>query len=232
MKNMWGTIIFVAVFSVVIIGFVARNSNEKQDKAKEQKIKQEKRAEIANIVFAMADKYNAVTDWKDNFKGRFSFLKPTYTIEIQNAIINTDGKPILFFSGLNDIVQKNEKYYLYFDDLFGGFDGPEIHFVLEYAQDQVDKVMSQSPSLLKNYAVIAQITHVKKITFLLKAEADSLDSEDISVTITDRPSNVFIANGNCIDLVFVGSHNDRLLDTSENKPKQKTSAWKRIWQSL
>lgn len=228
MKDKWGTIIFAAILLVVIFGLVSRNNSEKQEKAEEQKLEQEKRIQTANTVSAMAEKYNAVTDWKDNFKGRFSFLDSTYTIELQDAIVKTDGRPILFFSGLNDIVQKDGKYYLYFGDLFGGFSGPDILFILEATPDLIKEIIAHKHNCLENYAVISQIKEVEKVRFQLTSTA--VDSEKIDVEFA--PSNIFIAKGNCIDFVFVGGHKDNLFDTPEKEPEQKTSAWKRIWDNL
>lgn len=197
MKKVFGIISFIIILLIVITGVATK----KPQATKDQELEMEKHAEIAKIIYVMVNKYNAITDWGKRFEGRIGSFDTTYTIEVQDAIVKTDGRPILFFNHLNDVVKKGEKYFLYFGDEFGVEEGANIHFILECTPGQAEKIMVQSKEVFDNYAVVGQITEVKKIRFQHTYIADE-DADFIDVEFA--PSNVFIANGVCLDFVFVG----------------------------
>ncbi len=242
MKNLVGK----AIFAIVILGIVfwvfSSKTTEKQSKIEKEKLETKQHVETKNIVSAMIAKHNAVADWRKCFgeKG-ISLLDHTYTIEIQDALIKTDGRPILFFGSVNDIVRKDDNFVVYFsnlfDDLLGSWSPANVRFVLECTALQVDKILKKPTEKFNfnnNFAVIAQITEVKKNRFQLTADPSGNENIDIRFA----PSNVFMATGNCLDLVFVGDY--RLGDSLEvysggvikKKGKKKGRLGKILWDTV
>lgn len=202
MKKTLGKAAFLIVLLIIAFWFISIGTTEKRSKLKEQKLETEKNIQTKNIVSGMIAKHNAITDWRKGL-GREQpiSLEHAYTIEVEDALIKTNGRPILFFGGINDIVSKEDKYLVYFSNWFDSITSADVHFILDCTPDQVNKIRSQPTELFENWAVISQITEVKRIRFDLIAESSSSDE----VRVAFAPSNVFIAKGHCLDLVFVGT---------------------------
>lgn len=218
-KYLAGVAIIVAI---VIVLLSLNNKNTGEVLTKDER--SEKDSKIVQEVQELCSKYNAVANWRQNFDTNDLFQE-TYTIQVEDALIRTDNRPILFYGSIKDVVRESDRYLVYFGG--GGFAQllslsnsglgsilnllyPEIYFVLDCTSDQVKKILLQSAGSFEYYAVIAQIGEVKKIKFKLSADAGE-DEEDVSVYIASS-SNVFIARGECLDLLFVGD---------ESKGKQK-----------
>jgi hypothetical protein len=67
-------------------------------------------------------------------------------------------------------------------------------------------MLHRQVSLSEDYAVIAEISQIKKVEFQLKGYSEGYDSEGYpEVRLDPEPSsNAFIAKGKCLDLLFVG----------------------------
>ena len=192
----------------IVLWVLSSKITEKRSKIEKEKLETKQHVETKNIVSAMIAKHNAVADWRKSL-GEKGMLDYAYTIEIQDALIKTDGRPILFFGGANDIVRKNDKYMVYFSNWDGPLTCADVHFILDCTPDQINKIMSQPTDFLENYAVISQIGGVKKVRLQLTAkshDSEEVDSEEVDVDFA--PSNVFMATGRCLDLVFVGDYDD------------------------
>ena len=201
-----------------------------QLKTEKQKLETEKSIETKKIVSTMVAEHNAVVEWRQALdKEGGLWLDSTYTIEAEEALIRTDSRPILFFGGINDIVKKGDKYMVYFGDKkwFNFLSSADIQFVLECTAQQVDKIMSESKkSFVDRFAVVAKISEVGKVRFQLTASSSGYEEIDVEL----EPSNVFIATGHCLDLVFVGDYElvDFLgvySDGEVNKEKSKKSTF-------
>lgn len=219
MKDIFGKAIFVIVILGIVVWVFSSKTGKEQSKVENEKLETKQHGETKqhdetkNIVSVMIAKHNAVADWRKSLgKKKRSLFDHIYTIEIQDALIKTDGRPILFFGGANDIVRKDDKYTVYFNNWLGSLIGADVHFILECTPDQINKIMSQSTDFFGNYAVISQIREVKKVRFQLTAQ--SLDSEEVDVDFA--PSNVFMATGRCLDLVFVGDYEPIKLKGEQN----------------
>lgn len=205
MKKILMRVLIVLVLLALAFWFISSKVNEKKSRAEKQKLETAKRSETKNFVSTMAAEHNAVVEWGQALdkEGGLSFrFNPTYTIEVEEALISTDNRPILFFAGIDDIVKKGDKYLVYFgnNNWLSNYSSADIKFVLDCTPDQVKKIMSQPTKQLENYAVISQIMEVKKVGFQLTASSSVY--EEVNVEL--EPSNVFIATGHCLDLAFVG----------------------------
>ncbi len=200
MKKTISRIALGLVLLAMVYWLISSSISDRHSEAQKEKVETEKHLQSEKSVADMVAKHNAVTDWKQNLNknGEF-FWDSVYTIEIEEALIRSDGQPILFFCGVNDIVRKEDKYLVYFSNLFDFLIPADIHFVLDCTPDQVKEIMLNRADLFEKYAVIARISEVKKATLKLAnyAEIDKVVLE---------PSNVFIAEGRCLELRFVGNY--------------------------
>jgi len=170
---------------------------EKKETAAEEK-RQIDRAEQINLaILKMVAKYNAITDWKKGFAEKM--VRGIYTIEMEEALVRKDGRAVLFFGSVSDIMRRDNKYFIHFWNWLD-FPSLDIRFVLECDSVKVKKVMDQSNSIFDEFAVVALISSVQKAMFEVRAESESDEEANIVV----EPSDVFIAKGRCLDLLFVG----------------------------
>jgi hypothetical protein len=180
-------ITFSAAIFVSLSGGVSCKKSETEARkaearAKEEKAKAEKRLQIKKSIDEMVDKHNAVADWEIG-------LFP-YTIQVENVLARKDGKPVRIIARVHDIVRQEEKYLVYF---YKGM--PFSHFVYPEC-----------------YAVIADISAVKKVRFELRADGPEVEDyegpEDVQVDLGPFASNFFIANGLCLELLPLGNYAD------------------------
>jgi len=193
-KKLW---ILVAIIVVTII------LNGCDSDSSEEVAQEEKKHKITEEVKRLCSQYDAVTNWKQHFDKK-GFGEHTYTIEVKDALIRTDGRPILFYGVAHDIVRESDKYLVYwgygwaslFRDPFLDVLGCDIHFVLDCTLSQVEEIMHHSASSFDDYAVIAQISEVEKIRF-------ELSSGESGEKVHVETSDVFMAKGKCLDLLLV-----------------------------
>lgn len=151
--------------------------------ADQQRIKEE----IANL----GAKYNAVSDWRAGLRS-----DSVYSATLQNRLVRTDGRPILFLGELHDIANGEASMRCVFDS----HGEAEITFVLDCTQEAADYAIQQRPRpRLGNYfAVVAQIGSTAKLE--LQSKEGRQDEQD----------DMFQANGRCLDLVSLANYDDFL----------------------
>ena len=80
--------------------------------------------------------------------------------------------------------------------------GVKIRYELECSEEQTKKVLEvpiDSPG--DRYAVIATITDIRRPKFSVRAFGVGENEAEIEV----EPSDIFIARGRCLDLVYIGT---------------------------
>lgn len=170
----------------------------------------ERNLEIEQNILLMSKKYDAVRDWEKQFK---KISRSVYTIDLQKALIREDSRPILFFASIADIKKQKEDYLVYFDmgslfdinyiDLWLLLSFPSIRFILKCTEEQVEKILNTKTEFLnERFAIVASIFNVEKHAF--KLSASSGDQESSYIEVDD--SDVFMAEGICLDLMFVGKY--------------------------
>lgn len=161
------------------------DSDDPEENTPEETARSERKQKIEQKIQELCSNYNAVTDWLES---RPKYTTPKYTIEVEDALIRTDGRPVLFFASVEDIVRNSDKYTLY---LCGG-------------DRLTDLLVSLATGTgVERYAFVAQIQDVRKVKFELKAYANS--PEEVYIEL-EPSSNVFIAKGKCLDLLPVGDY--------------------------
>jgi hypothetical protein len=222
MKKTMSRIALGLVLLAIVYWLISSSTSDRRSETQKEKVESEKRLQSEKSDADMVAKHNAVTDWKQNLNKKGEFLGDSvYTIEIEEALIRNDGRPILFFCGVNDIVRKENKYLVYFSNLFGFLASADVHFILDCTPDQVKEIMLHRAGLFEKYAVIARVSEVKKVKLKLANYPEEHAVTDYDVVETDKvvlePSNVFIAKGCCLELRFVGDYELKALLENNNR---------------
>jgi len=108
---------------------------------------------------------------------------PEYTVQLEAALIRPDQRPILFYGVLQDVTKEQ--------------DTCRLHFAL--SQGCFVSAMTSG-----HYAVVASIAAVEKAR--LSLITDSLG--EYKVSIEPEPASVFVATGQCLDVLSVGTYPD------------------------
>jgi hypothetical protein len=211
MKKIISGIAFCLVLLAVVYWLISNKISDRRSKAQTEKVETEKCLQTETFVADMIVKHNAVTNWERSFdkKDSLGLFEPIYTVEVEDALVRTDQRPIIFFASVADVERETNKYSVHFHNRYDAMlsdIGPlygriiaDIHFVLDCTQEQFKEIMLHRGGLFEKYAVIAQISEVKKVK--LKATASSESDKVILI-----PSDVFVAEGRCLELRFVGDY--------------------------
>lgn len=156
---------------VLILLFSVACHRTDKEKIEDKEINKEIQI-LKQAVSDMVEKHNAIKDWEKNLDKH-----SLYTIQVEDALIRNDNRPILFFGRVNDITEKANKYFLHFRKMLS----PNIYFVLECNEEQVKNILHTKDSPF--YAVVARISSIQRTKFEFEHY------------------HIFIANGLCIDLL-------------------------------
>jgi hypothetical protein len=166
-------------------------SKRRIEKAHEQR-RTDQQIQMTEKVAALSQRFNAINGWEEKISktGRDAF-----SIEIEDALVNTGGKAILINGYLDDVSRRADKYYLHVSGEDTG--SQEIDFVLECDSELAKRVSNQNTGF-SEYAFIAQIVSVEKAEFQLKSGVKTTE-DDVPIEVDS--SSLFLAHGRCLDLV-------------------------------
>jgi hypothetical protein len=151
-----------------------------QHQADQQRIKEE--------IASLGAKYNAVSDWRAGLIS--DSVSAVYSVTLQNALVRSDGRPMLFFGSLHDVTNAGDSLHCVFDS-YGVVD---IRFVLGCSEEEFNHVTKQQTGLFKHFsAVVAQIESVVKL------DAASKDDEE---------KVKFRADGRCNAVLPIANYRD------------------------
>lgn len=238
MNNALGKAIALSVVLTTVCCFVSttisckrkeRETRDIETRANKQKVTAIKRAQRARLIQSLVNKHDAVADWRQKFfqKDAYFAKYPVYTIQVEDVLVRTDSRPVMFVADIEDVAKNGDRYTLHFSEsrVFGFLSNPYFHFDLHCTQDQLNQIMQDHdgynvPFPPAHYAVIAHISGVRKVRYQLVARADrvvSHDDGDFEVNISEsvEPSNIFVARGQCVDLLFLGGPADAMATPSQ-----------------
>lgn len=195
MKKFFQIAAWVIVIGGIIVGWQEFTQYSKQKAKSAERAKKEP---TRKAILELATKHNAVVNWEEPLN---KIEPPIFTMEVEDALLLKDSRPVLFLAGVHDVERKENNYLVRFNAEDGAF-SQHIEFALDCSDEQIRKITQQQHKhgYWEKYAVIAEIQKVRKVVFNLEAKGGSEEPE-ISVDTTE---DVFIANGKCIDLLFVG----------------------------
>jgi hypothetical protein len=179
------------LFTLVMLGSckVGKDSNANRSKETAQQV------EIEATVERLARQHGAILDWRRKLGDTPGLLAGSlHTIEIEDAIVRTGGRPIAFTARLFDVRRYQGSLQIIFtSDFYNPF--PKMVFVLDCPLAS-ERQFANYPSGLDrgfiSFAVIARIKSVQKI--LLNTSVG--DNEVYIQPLDDQ----FIATGECVDL--------------------------------
>ena len=142
--------------------------------------------EIAKLII----RYNAVSLWEKEMQD----LHQVFTINIQDALVRKDRRPILIFADVDDIVKENDTNQVSFE-VFN--DWNTVRYTLDCDVECVNKIINKYSPNNTEYAIIASISSVRKLKWTISAER--LGEEDAELDFST--SRTLIANGRCLDVL-------------------------------
>ncbi len=153
----------------------------------------DERDKIRQVVSDMAERHNASTQWSERFVDYNIKIngghRPIYTTDVKTALIMNDSKPIIFCGLIVDVKNIDAEYYL----LFSTFRDVDITFKLRCDNEQAERAMSTPEGF---YVIVAVISNIESSDFEIDTSHNS--APDVIVI------NSFIANGVCLDFIFLG----------------------------
>jgi len=222
-------ILIIALGSFVISSSCGRSKKEEIEQMEMAK----RETETEQNIIKMANNYNAVLDWEKDLRPKNFLSRSAYTFEVQRALVREDNRPVLFIAGVQDIEKHGNEYIVFFDkgNRFFGISlevNLPILFILNCTEEQVKRILNQPNEILfENYSVVASILAVNKMRFSLTPH--SLGEYEANIEVDS--STVFIAKGNCLDLLFVddfgASEVEKIIKKALMKPKLKDERDKR-----
>ncbi|MFA5271977.1 MAG: hypothetical protein WC412_06555, partial [Candidatus Omnitrophota bacterium] len=158
MKDFLKITVWVVVVGGVGVWWLSVKHNAvKNEKAQETKDKYAQE-ETQKAIAQLSNKYNAVSDWSELLSKK-SVISPILTIEVEDALLRKDNRPVLLRVTLDDVERKENNYLAYF-----AADFTALKFVLDCNDRQIKKITQRQLESLDEYAVVAEIQKIRKIT--------------------------------------------------------------------
>lgn len=190
----------IAIIFLLLIMVVSSCGKGKETQSKYAQVELQKE----KVASELAKKHNAVTDWDKD--------KILYTIQLQRLFL--DDRPVLAIGYVDDIYQKDDQFYVRLNSTsiqglktYGSMIiEPEINFILRCDSVKVSKIFSdlQGSSFPEfdppMYAFVAFISNVTKPVLRID---DSVAGDTVEWSY--KPPKTFIAEGDCIDLIYMGT---------------------------
>jgi hypothetical protein len=193
----------VAVPAAVISWYVyeGRVSQREAEKNNEQKQAEvAKQNEVRSIIVEFGRKHNAVTNWPERLDTRKSL---DFTADVEEALVDPSGRPVLFVGYVDDIVRRDGKYFARFQ-AWSTENMPDIYWSIETTGQNLAIIKSREtgpPVERGEWAIVARINSVTSFREVTGELTDPPD-EGINLDFGDR---TFVAKGQCVDLLFLGN---------------------------
>jgi len=207
MKNIISKIVFAIIVLAVGVWGVSSIISSCRSATQKEKAETEKKVQIEQNISGMVARHNAVIGWEEIFNVEDIVTGQVYTLQVEDALVRKDGRPILLFGSVSDIVRRNNEYFVHFKKGVLDFSIPDIYFALKLNAEQIKKIIGQKTEIFDRYAIVATITSVQRPKFDVKAYSQNgEDGKSEYTEIAVEPCNIFIAKGRCLDLLFVGEY--------------------------
>jgi len=158
----------------------------------------EEKSKINQAIQLMLSKHDAVSIQLGDSPFMFD---PVYTVELEKILVRSDGRPIFFFASLIDLRKEDEQYIAHLKIIkLGG----EINYELMVTKEQVNYLVNQDMDTDMHYAVVAEISAIKRKEFAVQI-LSYMDEEPIPEI---ESPYIFLSEGTCIDIFFVGRYGD------------------------
>jgi hypothetical protein len=153
---------------------------------------EQRKAEAGRIVRRLVARHNAVTEWLDTYREKGSIRGEPYTLDLEDALLKTGGRPLLFLATLEDVGSRGGSYYIRLEDW-----ERDICLLLACTEEVAREIAKDEDGWFAEYAVIASISEVWRPRFSVRADPANKDAEaelDLAV------GGVFVVEGTLVEL--------------------------------
>lgn len=165
---------FIAGLSVFILVGLCGSCSQTRDEA--TKVHKNESDTARQAALSLARKYNAAHDWKE----QLNRLGPHYTLNVEEALIRKDRRPVLLEADLVDIESYSQGIYRI------TFQDQPFRYELFFEEDSVRPILQDRvKTFLGRFAIVAVIQSIKK---------------GVS---TESKEEIWIASGWCKELVLL-----------------------------
>lgn len=173
--------------------------------AKQRKIQSENDRRWEGEVIALANKYNAVSDWEAKLPMR-GFEAAPFSIEVSSTLIQSNGQPILLLMELQDVYEKSGKYVAVFRKADFRKHGFQLRVDLKCSEQQINQCLGiGARGAYQPWAVVARFEEVSRPRFEVLGTVEGGDEDGpITGVELDYSPAVFHAKGECVDLLRKG----------------------------
>jgi hypothetical protein len=156
-----------------------------------EKQRAERQAQTTAKIKAFVRHYHAITGWENGF---LDTDRNIFSLELEDALVNTEGKPIFISEPIHDVARHGDRFFLYVH-------GPEstFRFVLECSQEMARRV-AKHPAGISRYVIVAQIDSVEKTDTRLRFQDAPEEDEQ---PVGEETSDLFYARGRCLDVLLI-----------------------------
>ena len=188
--------IVVGIIVIVVVGYFGWRTISRKQREKTEAIQTKKK------ISTLAERYNAVTNWQDKFdengikigKGH----RNVYTTDIESALIQNNGRPVLIVGYVFDVTKIDDRYYLG----IMAFEYPDLSFMLRCQSKHAELVLTQPTDDGTSFAVVANVVSVSRPAFEADALIEGTD-DDIYTQVIVEPGDQYILQGTCLDISYV-----------------------------
>jgi hypothetical protein len=201
MKVSRGLVSVLVLFFILPGCWSGESYEEKQAKEKQEReaAMAKKEAQRTQTITEFSNTYNADTTWQKSLEG-----KPLATLELQNALIRQDGRPIVAATTLLDVEKDGERYkfhlnvhdterYVMHEHLLFELSCSAPNMIFKFPQPFMPPIAWSA-----DYLVAARMESVKPAFHWQNSESDKGQAG------FDVLQKQFIATGECLGLKFIG----------------------------
>jgi len=197
-NHLAGPMLLLAMIGLILWPVLANQRREKADQARKAAERQAHIQQIENSISSLAQRYNAVQNWRDSLLADKKSFDRIFTMEVAPVLARADSRPILFLASLHDVSGQSDHPIIYFDS-YVNFRSA-LRLQLDCSTDQANIVMKTRHGTEgrfggDRFAVIAQVSSV-----------DSANIELDSANGNNRNDPMSEVKGRCVDIMPIGDY--------------------------
>jgi hypothetical protein len=186
-------LVVAAVVLAVAGWWVHDKLRDSKIRATKEKHRREQTEHTTTAVQDAVARHNAIGEWRKPFEKN---LSAPFSLQLDKALVQTNGRPVLVQGFVEDISRRGETYFVSVNDWHVGV--ASMHFVMECDGATAERLIARSSPFLE-VAVIAKIESVSRAEIELKSGTRTTEDE---APVEIDTSSVFVANGRCLEVLI------------------------------